>query len=181
MKEIQFRSTLLKTFVLLATFFQAGCSIFLGNVRPVEQKSSSYEILNLTQLNSNWKKITSTDPGSSDLTFQSSRTASIISINSACKDENDSPTRKSLKELTRELLLGISEISFQEEALINLSQTPGLKTTLKGKLNNEIVMFRTVVLQKLPCIYDLIYISTPENFTQEEKNFESFISSLQLK
>ena len=174
---------------------QSGCSLILGNVRPVEEKSNVYGVLDLSKTKKNWTKLDSglssgksysensdtPDSGISDIAFQSNETASIISINSACKSSKNLDRNKSLKELSRELLLGISDITLQEEKNVQLDDTQALQTTLRGRLNNEDIMLQTVVLKRDLCVYDLMYVSRPNKFEENRKDFADFVSSLRLR
>jgi len=118
--------------------------------------------------------------GIADVSFQSKKTASIISINSACKTY-DNERKESLSALTHELLLGISEINYFKEKNFPLDGNNALQTTIKGKINNEDMQLRTVVVQRFNCVYDLMYISRPEKFGIDEEDFSHFVSSLKLK
>jgi hypothetical protein len=172
---------------------QTGCSLFFGNVKPSDHKSTDYGILDLSKVNPDWVKLDPTksldeaelpevpESGVSDIAFQSKKTASIISINSACKSTTNSATIRDLKELTRELLLGISEVRDRVEKTFTLGDTPALQTTLKGKMENEEMMLETVVLKRNKCIYDLMCVTRPERFKLNEAEFSDFVSSLRLK
>src|SRR4051794_12663581 len=76
---------------LIVLLHHTGCSLFLGSIKPAEEKSNSYEILDLSKNDSQWIRLEpqeGTEPspnGASDVAYQSKKTASIISINSACK------------------------------------------------------------------------------------------------
>ncbi len=175
--------------------FQSSCSLIIGSVKPVEEKSRTYGILDLSKTDPNWTRLeqqnSAGQKGSnsagqesniSDIAFQSKKTASVISINTVCKSyENGQERNPDLKQLTMELLLGISNISLRNEENILVDNIPALKTTIQGWMNNEKVMLRTIVLKYSHCIYDLMYISRPERFAQEEENFSHFISSLHLR
>lgn len=168
-----------------------GCSLFFGNIKPVEEKSKTYGIVDLSRENSEWVKV---DPkatgveadaeepesGVSDTVFQSKKTASIISINSACKGSKPGK-KQTLQELSRELLLGISDLKRKEERQINVSGVDALETTVQGKINQEEMVLRTVVLIRANCVYDLMYVSRPERFAGNENDFNLFVSSLRLK
>jgi hypothetical protein len=185
-----YRSILLSIMLL-----QSGCSLFFGSVKPVEEKSDAYGIMDLSKINSDWTRLdpkstsdqaTNQDApppesGISDVVFQSKSSASIISINSACKNYKKGEEKQDLQALTNELLLGISDILLREEAKVIIEGTPALQTTVEGKLNRENMMLRTVVLQRSHCIYDLMYIARPERFKENEGDFSRFISSLRLK
>lgn len=173
---------------------QWGCSLLIGNIKPVEEKSTTYGIQDLSKVDPDWVKFNSTpktsleagtpesgtpESGISDVAYQSKKNASIISINSACK--NYPQKENTLKELTRELLLGISDITRLEERSLTVSDTPALETTLKGKIDHEEMMLRTVVLHRLNCVYDLMFVARPDHFNANLEDFSRFVSSLRLK
>jgi len=179
--------------LIILLISQSACSLFFGNIKPIEEKSTAYGIQDLSVTNSDWVRLDSKShsessdtkdhpqSGVSDMAFQSIKTASIISINSACRATNASESRQGLKELTRELLLGISEITMREETPLTLQNTPALRTTIKGRINDEEMMLQTVVLQRAKCVYDLMYVTRPDRFEANERDFSSFVASLRLK
>lgn len=89
-------------FFFLAWLF-SGCSLLIGNIKPVTEKNSTYKH---TDLSAPWKKISINDSiDQSDITYQNGDTESTISINSSCrKDEKYSS--HSLKDLADVLLMG---------------------------------------------------------------------------
>ncbi len=172
---------------VLLSLFLSGCSLFFGNIRPVEEKSTAYGIEDLSRSSTEWTRMDSSkespeapQSGIADSAFQSKKTASIISINSACKSYENN-RKESLVALTRELLLGISEITTFEEKNLFLDKNPALQTTVQGNINQEKMMLQTVVVQKGKCIYDLMYVSRPEKFILNQSDFSRFVSSLRLK
>lgn len=182
-------------FFLVIAVTQPGCSLFFGNVKPVEEKSDSYGIQDLSKVNSDWIRL---DPaatpsnhstvdapppesGISDVVFQSKKSASIISLNSACNRYKKVPQAPDLKALTRELFLGLSDTHHQEQVPLQIQNTPALQTTIEGKLNGEAMKLRTVVLQRSHCVYDLMYIARPDRFSENEATFSQFVSSLRLR
>ena len=38
----------------------AGCSVLVGNIKPVDQKSDDYKVLNLNKDNADWVKLEAT-------------------------------------------------------------------------------------------------------------------------
>jgi hypothetical protein len=174
------------------TLFLSGCSLFFGNIKPIEEKANDYGVLDLSKVSSDWVKL---DPksnseakdstgipesGVSDVAFQSKKTASIISVNSACK-VYQTHEKVDLAALTRELLLGISSITAKEERKLTIDHFPALETTVQGKINEENMMLRTVVLHRVNCTYDLMYVARPEKFNVKVEDFSRFVSSLKLK
>ncbi len=177
--------------LILLILTETNCSLLIGNIKPVEEKSKSYGVLNLSKENSDWIKLSSKttmdlmsetespESGISDVAYQSKKNASIISMNSACKSYPQK--NKDLKELARELLLGISDITPIEERNIIVAHVPALETTLKGKIDHEEMAFKTVVLNRVNCVYDLMYIARPDRFKDHLDDFSRFVSSLRLK
>lgn len=194
-------------------FFFSGCSLLIGNVRPLDEKAVNYSISDLSKKNPNWKKLESSnssgplekkkspsqptlpsESGSttstndlssesdelSDIAFQSSVTASIISLNSACRKGRDHD-QSDLKTLTRLLFLGILEIKIQEEKMISLQGIDGLQTTVTGNLNQEEMMLQTIVFKKKECLFDLLFLSRPHHYHSDIGIFNEFVASLQLK
>ncbi len=171
--------------------FQNACGLLVGNIKPVDEKSDDYGVLDLSRDNSNWVKL---DPKSisgreakdegtspteiSDVVFQSKQTASTISLNSACREGAQA---KDLRSITNLLFFGINDISVREEHELAHQGYPALETTLKGKLSREPVMLRTLVIKKNECVYEMIYLAPPAKFEQEAPDFSRFVASLKLK
>lgn len=168
----------------------SGCGVLIGNVKPSDYKSESYGISQLDRDEpGTWKKL-DTQPASSDAdasvseipdaSYQSKSNSSIISINSACRDGREKHSQ-SLRDFTRQLLLGMTDLDLNQEKETSLQNVPALETTLRGKMNGESVMLRSMVLQKKDCVYDLLYIARPEQFPTHESDFAKFVSSLRIK
>lgn len=172
----------------LASF--SACAVIVGNVRPEEEKSLSYDILTLSAGSRTWVPISNqittrenkepAQVGMSDLGFQSKRTGAIISISSACRSSLE-PRSRTLSELTRELLLGVSGYADAKEQMIEIDNHPALQTTVSGTIDQTLFRIRTVVLVRSQCIYDLMYVSKPHSFKTEEPDFLRFVSSLKFK
>lgn len=171
---------------LLAGLF-TGCAV-VGQVRPVEEKSQSYGVLELNKENPEWLKLDQSRADSADdmtgtevpdAAYQSKKSGAIISINSACRAglEQD----KDLQNLTNLLFLGVSDIKTRTEQGITIETTPALQTTLHGTLNGEEMMFRTVVMKRGVCVYDMIYMASPQFFPDHEQEFAHFVASLRVK
>lgn len=181
------------TLFCLTSLLVAGssCGILIGNVKPVDEKSRSYGVMDLSRSDPDWIKLdprkteASTDGQVSpteipDVAYQSRRTASIISIDSACRKAPEEP-KESLRTLTQLLFLGMTDITLRTENPLLIQGTQGLETTVRGKLNNEQMMLRTVVLRRSSCVYDLVYIARPEYFAENEADFSHFVASLHMK
>jgi hypothetical protein len=186
----RFRALLL-IFTLLSITSTSGCGVLIGNVKPVEEKSQSYGVMELNKANPDWERLdpkkTADEPASEvspteipDVAYQSRKTASIISIDSACRKHPENPP-EDLRTLTNLLFLGMDDITLRKEEMQSVQNMPALVTTIRGKLNNEAVMLKTLVFRRSHCVYDLVYLARPEHFAENEADFTRFVSSLRLK
>jgi len=185
---MQIRSILIPLIIL----FSSGCGILLGNVRPEDEKSASYGVTDLAkEAPTVWRKLDAASEGVNpkdtdatqtevaDVAYQNKKSSAIISLNSVCRTQPDE--KNNLKEDAKLLFLGISEVTLREEMSTELQGAPALETTLQGKLNHEPVKLRAVVTRRKTCLYDLLYVSRPERFPENEADFGRFVSSLRLK
>lgn len=190
--KLSFRLPLsLPIFCGLTLGLSMGCSTLVGSVKPVDEKADNYETIELSP--SQWRKLDprqlisgdlpdNTDAYSSevsDVTYQSLKTAAIISLNSACRPGR--PELEDLHGVANELLLGFSDVTEKKEEEIRVSGHRALQTTVQGKLERRATRVRTVVLSRGNCVYDLMYISDPAKFSVHEADFTRFISSLRLR
>lgn len=186
-------------FLIVGT--SSGCSsLIFGNIKPFEEKSQTYSIVDISKDNSSWTKLTNKEKKSdheqnhdslnaniSDVSFHSKDTEATISLNSTCKNYSTSEKKPTLRELTDELLSGTlgtqSPISpkLKKEKELIIQNSPALQTISNGELNGEEFVIETVVLQYRNCTYDMIYIAKAERFKQDEKVFSRFVSSLRFK
>jgi len=184
---------LLFVYFLTPFFTLSSCAVLIGNVKPTE-KSDRYEILRLDRHLPDWKKLSpppaSTAPNEeeeeidpdleiSDRAFQSKKTGSVISINTACRLINQN-SNITLNELSALLFSSVKNITNKKEEFIEFASTPALLTTLNGQIDNKSVKIKTIVFKKDICIYDLMYIARPENFQNDLKNFQEFMDSFKF-
>jgi hypothetical protein len=192
-----FSFALVSTLVL--ALVSSACSVVVGNVKPLEEKSTEYGVMDLSKSNSDWLKL---DPKKtaaqsesikeqdvsptevSDVAFQSKSTASIISLDSACRNldsTTNTSVNRDLRTLTDLLLLGITDVTLRTERGMEVQKTPALETTIQGKLNGEPMQIRTVVLKRQSCVYDLVYMARPQFFERHLDDFLHFVASLRLR
>ena len=177
----------------------SGCSVIIGNIKPVDEKAHNYVIANLERdAPLKWKKLTDVqmaDPNSpeedkavskeayssevSDLAYQSKKNASIVSLNTACRSAR--VIEQTLPEITRSLLLGMGDVTENDQKPLQLQGVEALETTVQGRMSGQTTKVRTVVLKKDSCVYDLMYVSRPEQFPVHEEDFAAFVSSLRLR
>jgi len=186
-----FRNLILSSLAALAIAASSvSCGLLIGNVKPVEEKSDDYSIMDLTDGSSDWEKISRADERGedardeeteiSDISYQSKRTASIISMNSVCRPGMQHKAQD-LGAFTRELTLGISNISKKSERQITVSGQRAVETTIHGKMSGESMSLRSVVLRSGRCVYDLMFIARPAHFESQAGTFAAFVSSFKLE
>jgi hypothetical protein len=165
-----------------------GCGTLIGNVGPVDEKSSTYSVSDLTKADPDWEKLpekkdsrpTSERP---DVSYQSKTTSSMISVISSCRPTNRMPEKsgkEDLHSLSNPLFMGASETSQRQEEDLVVQGVPALQTTFSGRINKDEVVIRAVVLRYQTCVYHLLYSSRPPTFSQNEKVFSSFVSSFRV-
>ncbi|MBI2712129.1 MAG: hypothetical protein HYX41_04600 [Bdellovibrio sp.] len=187
MKPSPFQRFFAIFFFLFLPIF-SGCSLFFGNIRPVEEKSKDYSIQDLAVDNPNWVLINKTTEGSgagsesgkSDLAYQSKKSKAIISVSSACRKFPNAEGEASLKDLTRGLLLGMTTTTTPEEKEILVNGAKGLETTVRGKMLNSDVKIRAVVLRVDQCLFDLMYLASPQVFDSDLEVFSKFVRSIRV-
>lgn len=180
--------------VILVTL--SSCSTLVGNVKPVDEKSTAYGVLDLAienpqvwaplddsqlrpkdaQIGTNKKAFSSEI---TDVAYQSLRTSGIISLNSSCRNGRD--VVKDLSPYLRELLLGMTDVVERTESRRKVADTEALETIVAGKMAGERTKIQALVLAKDGCIYDLMYIARPERFPTHAADFNRFVSSLRLR
>lgn len=169
----------------------SGCSVLIGNIKPVGEKSESYEVLRLDKDNTQWISIDSHTTQesaegeaesleSSDLAYQSKSTASIISLNSSCRKSLEN-SQRTLRQFTDALLLGIRGIEGREERELSIDGAAALETTLQGNMGGRTSRLRTVVIRKGMCVYDLMLIARVDQFGQDLPTFERFVNSFKFQ
>ena len=175
--------------VFIFLLLNASCSLFFGNIKPSDEKSSTYRYLDLSTQTQNWMKwsdqgaqITSDsrDLSQSDISFRSKKSHASISINSVCKKNPQHYRQPHLKALGQELFLGLHQVEILTERNLKVSRVDAYEMTIKGLLQQTPLMMRVVLLQKDACSYDLIYISDPLEFKNHEEDFNRFVAAFEL-
>jgi hypothetical protein len=186
------RSALALVIALAALPALSGCGLLLGNIKASARKSNDYDAIDLSKGSSDWRRLdpakesspadaATTDSATdvSDLSFQSQKTASIVSLTSTCR-AGTALRGRDLRADTRQLLLGFTHITLQDEKELEVGGRPALQTTVQGRINSRPMRIRAVVLEAENCIYDLMLIARPDRFETVEADFGKFVSSFRL-
>lgn len=173
--------------------------MLVGNVRPVEERDSHYQILNLSlESPAEWRTLSPTGgapaslrpeengPEESDVAFQSRKTAAIISLNSVCRASYlPQEGIDSLRQFSRQLLIGnFNSIENQSEKTRKVAGMEALETRMIGLTANtksERTEIQVIVLKKDRCVYDLMLLGRPETFARSQPDFERFVNSLRFQ
>ncbi len=157
----------------------------MGNVKPVDEKAKKMPYSEVETIDPTWKRLETPSKNKEktddipDAAWQSDKTAAVISLNSACRQNVDD--HEDLKEVTRLLLSQWDNLKIQSEQSTTLSGFPAWETEALGNYLKSERKFQTVVVKTPNCIYDLIYLSPIKTFTQELSVFQQFRASLNLK
>ena len=170
---------------LAISLFLNGCSVLVGQVKPVEEKAAKVPFTDVTVIAPNWNRLdmpgkTKSADDIPDAAWQSDTTAAVISLTSACRQTPDEE-RSDLKEVTRIILSQWDNLSILNENPKIISGLPAWETEAEGKYLGRERKFKTTVVKTSTCVYDLIYLSPVKSFEQELSVFERFRDSLNLK
>ena len=165
-----------------------NCSILVGQVKPVEEKSLDKKMISVSEINSSWHILNQSKKEENaeaipDAAWQSNISNSIIAIDSACRNQNIKGYDESsdLHELTDNLLSQWRNLKVISEKPTLLSGFPALETTAIGLYLNETRKFQTITVKSPSCSYDLIFLSQVNTFDQELSVFLKFRDNLKLK
>lgn len=180
--------------VILSLTTITGCSVsklLVGQVSEVDEKSNSIQITPLESIDAAWKRVeiqdhnaVATSTAVPDRAWQSSKTASVISLNSACRQSNDEAqtyAEMEPKEITADILSAWRDLDNKKERDLMVSGFPAFETTAEGFYFGQRRKFQTVIVKTPTCVYDLIFLAPPKSFAQDLVTFQKFRDKLVLK
>jgi hypothetical protein len=118
-----------------------------------------------------WKEIES--HGESDKAFKLP-SGSTVSITSSCQGTRQA----SLKNLTRDLLLGARKIKFIQRDRIIIANTEALFSHVNATVDGQAFQLLFVVFKKNNCLFDFTLVSTQSITRDEIESFLTFAKSL---
>jgi len=175
----------MKSFYLTAFLaLSCSCSVLVGQVKPLEEKSANSSTQTPTLDSLGWRKLSGQDNSDRsseipDEAWQSTRTAAVISLNSVCR--RGTGGERDIKKVTQVLLSQWDNLKVQDQQTLSFRNLPAIQTTAKGRYLGRDRRFQIVVVKSPTCIYDLIYLSPVESFDQELSVFTRFRDTLDLK
>lgn len=162
-----------------------SCSVLVGQIKPVEEKAPTPSaMIPVHELDSQWRPVQMESHSEAhddipDATWQSRKTAAVISLNSACRQNVDN--EGDLKTITTNLLSAWRSLKIESQKEIIVSHHTGLETTAMGFYLNRTRRFQVVVVKTSSCVYDLLYLSPPVSFKEDLPLFQKFRDNLNLK
>lgn len=170
-------STALPGLLLIAL---SGCSVLIGQVKPVDEKSKTHYWRDASLIDPRFKLINpSGEPGeASDAAWQSAPLGAVISVNSSCRAQAF-PTE--LEEVSQSLLAQWSAIKDLKQRHTSQAGFSAHVSSGSGVYLDQERRFETWVIKSPSCIYDIVLISSREGHESALKTFLSFKDTLNLR
>lgn len=107
------------------------------------------------------------------LAFHDRAGGGAINVYSRCGlDGDDVP----LSALTNHLLIGFTERDIADQKVVPLDGREAMRTLVRAKLDGVPVALAIYVLKKDGCVYDLVWVSSPERFEAGLPSFDGFVA-----
>ncbi len=177
---------LLRTLLLLLTLPATGCSVLLGNIRPVEERAALPAEANAPNLLPQpWLGVTNQGEGRTEtpkptepeFNFQNQETGSTIAYTSGCRHSYLTSTPQ-LRRIAEALGSGLTQIERRQQSEILISGIPALQTTLSGRAAGSAVVIHNVLLATSGCIHDVTLVSLQRHFQSDRTAFDKLLATL---
>ena len=116
-----------------------------------------------------WARI---DVESASLAFRDGQDAGTALVNARCSEGLDAP----LLALTNQLLAYATEREYVREETIPMDGREARHTEVRAKLDGVLMAYDIFVLKKDGCVYDFVYVTTPEQMQSRAPAFRAFVS-----
>lgn len=179
---------------LIAALHLAGCSVLVGNIRPLEEpaplekRKSPEADAPSPLLPPPWKtlEVLPKSTGSADsgtivpeLSFQNEETGSTLAFTSGCrKAYRKAPP--ALRTISQSLGSGLSRIQRKEQSELVVSGTPALRSSVTGWAGGSEVTIDNVILAREGCVFDLTLVSLSRHRDQDRPAFDKVLAALPL-
>lgn len=144
-------------------------SACLSWFRPEPSKSKQY---NVAQPPRPWQ---AADGGGADRAYLNPDDKASMSINSVCHQYQN----LSLKDLTKQLFVGIGTYDVVSERNIVVNAMPGLESQVTGMMDGRTFEGIYTVLRSIDCVYDVLLVTTPGRITQHATVYHKVVQSLE--
>ena len=101
-----------------------------------------------------------------------------ILVNAACQPET---VRRSFEVLQLQLLAGLRDREVKEQDEVTLGTRSALRTRLHGRMDDEPgrLEVESYVVKGDRCVYDLLYVASPDVFEAGRADFQRVVDSLE--
>ncbi len=111
-----------------------------------------------------------------DLFFRDPKTGATVGVAAECRRRTKAP----LNILTRHLLFGLEEWRVVERRGLRFGDVEGMETIMVARSDEADVKMSLVVIKRGRCIYDLIYVARPSDFSSGIGDFREMVRSFTL-
>jgi len=118
-----------------------------------------------------WEVVTA---GPADLVLRQPEWGAGMFLHATC--EGAAP-RRSLPVLARHLTFGLRDKELLEQSEVTVTGRPALRSLLQGRLDGTPVRMEAYVLKDDACVYDLVYVAPPAEFSRGTPDFRTVLSS----
>lgn len=118
-----------------------------------------------------WEVVTA---GPADLVLRQPEWGAGMFLHATC--EGAAP-RRSLPVLARHLTFGLKDKEVLEQSEVTVTGRPALRSLLQGRLDGTPVRMEAYVLKDDACVYDLVYVAPPAEFSRGTSDFRNVLSS----
>lgn len=158
------------------------CSLLIGDISPPTEKSARYTVPRIDlQAPQTWKlQSRHSELNQADWIFNHRLLNSHISVTSSCRPRVETSERN-LRDYRKELLIG-----FNRHTILSESETPmqnqraRLVTTVSAVQSSVSLTLKIVQILEDDCLYDLVYLSRPEDFARHEADFDRFTQQFKV-
>jgi hypothetical protein len=115
-----------------------------------------------------WQRI---DVTGADLAFRDDGAAASVLVGGHCNHRDmDAP----LSALTQHLIMGTTERDFVSQDTIAFDGREAQHTVMRAKLDGVPMQYDIYVMKKDECVYDLVYVASPDRYAAGAARFEQF-------
>jgi hypothetical protein len=110
-----------------------------------------------------------------DVAYRDQGREGSILFDMRCNDrDGDAP----LSVLTEHLIMGTTARDFERQDTVPFDGREALHSVMSAKLDGVPMRYDIFVMKKDGCVYDLVYVAPPDQFTQGAPDFERFAGAL---
>ncbi|MGK5088598.1 hypothetical protein WDW86_13650 [Bdellovibrionota bacterium FG-2] len=141
----------------------------------VETKTPVAPYLDLSLEKEEWARL-ETKPSSPNVAFQNKKNAGIISLNRMCAE-----SAHDLTTFSKRMLGKLKSVSGKTVKSLKIVGIPAIETTIQGLLASEKMKLRALVFRKNKCFYDVMLVSRPQSFAENEGPYARFVESIRIE